>query len=71
VELFRSRDAVRVVAPSDLASAFLDLMANENPRQELGRRVADTLDGQRGATQRTLQKLNELLAPQSQGAKPA
>ena len=49
VDLFRDRDAVRVVAPSDLASAFLDLLANENPRQELGRRAADTLDGQRGA----------------------
>jgi 3-deoxy-D-manno-octulosonic-acid transferase len=71
VDLFRGRDAVRVVAPSDLASAFLDLLANENQRRELGRRAAETLDGQRGATQRTLQKLNELLAPQSQGAKPA
>jgi 3-deoxy-D-manno-octulosonic-acid transferase len=71
VELFRGRDAVRVVAPSDLSSAFLDLLANENQRRELGLRAAETLATQRGATQRTLQKLNELLAPRSHEAKPA
>ena len=71
VELFRGRDAVRVVAPSDLSSAFLDLLANENHRRELGLRAAETLATQRGATQRTLQQLNELLAPPSHEARPA
>jgi 3-deoxy-D-manno-octulosonic-acid transferase len=71
VELFRGCDAVRVVVPPDLASAFLDLLGNENQRRELGLRAAETLATQRGATQRTLQKLNELLAPRSREAKPA
>lgn len=76
VELFRSREAVRVVSPVDLGPAFLELLANENQRRELGRRAAETLASQRGATQLTLQKLQELLAApsreaQSHEAKPA
>jgi 3-deoxy-D-manno-octulosonic-acid transferase len=71
VELFQSRDAVRVVSPSELSSAFLELLADENQRQELGRRAAETLDAQRGATQLTLQKLQDLLAAQAHEAKPA
>ena len=61
VDLFRSRDAVRVVNASDLGSAFLDLLANEPARRELGRRAAETIESQRGATELTLQKLRELL----------
>jgi 3-deoxy-D-manno-octulosonic-acid transferase len=61
VELFRSRDAVRVVNATDLGSAFLDLLADEPLRRELGRRAAETLESQRGATELTLQKLRELL----------
>ena len=61
VELFQSHDAVRVVNPSDLSSVFLELLANETLRTELGHRAAETLASQRGATQFTLQKLRELL----------
>ena len=71
VELFRSRDAVRVVSPSELSSAFLELLANETLRRELGRRAAETLNAQQGATNRTLQNLRELLTAQSQEARPA
>jgi 3-deoxy-D-manno-octulosonic-acid transferase len=71
VELFQSRDAVRVVSPSDLSYVFLELLANEGQRRELGRRAAETLESQRGATHRTLQKLRELLVAQSHEAKPA
>jgi 3-deoxy-D-manno-octulosonic-acid transferase len=70
-ELFKSRNAVRVVSRSDLGSAFLELLANETQRRELGRRAVETLDAQRGATQRTLHKLQELLTAQSHAAKPA
>jgi 3-deoxy-D-manno-octulosonic-acid transferase len=62
VELFLNRDAVRVVSRSDLSSAFLNLLGNEKARLELGRRAADTLASQGGATQLTLQKLQELLS---------
>jgi len=70
VELFRSRDAVRVVDPSELDSALLELLANETLRRELGRRAAETLNAERGATSRTLQNLRELLTPQAHEAKP-
>jgi 3-deoxy-D-manno-octulosonic-acid transferase len=71
VELFQSHDAVRVVTLAELSSVILDLLANEDKREELGRRAAETLDTQRGATQLTVQKLRELLAAQSHEAKPA
>jgi 3-deoxy-D-manno-octulosonic-acid transferase len=71
VELFRSRDAVRVVSPSDLSSVFLELLANEGQRRDLGRRAAETLDAQRGATTLTLGKLHELLPPPAREVKPA
>jgi 3-deoxy-D-manno-octulosonic-acid transferase len=70
VDLFLNRDAVRVVSPSDLSSAFLSLLENERARLDLGRRAAETLASQRGATQLTLQKLQELLS-QSHEVNPA
>lgn len=71
VELFRSRDAVRVVSPSDLSSFMLELLANDGQRGELGRRAAETLDAQRGATKLTLRKLQELLPPPAREVRPA
>ncbi len=71
VELFHSRDALRVVSPSELSSVFLRLLADEHQRLELGGRASETLEAQRGATQLTLQKLQELLTQQSHQAKPA
>ena len=71
VELFHSRLAVRVVSQSELSPAFLELLASESQRRELGRRAAETLESQQGATQRTLQKLQELLRTQSHEARSA
>jgi 3-deoxy-D-manno-octulosonic-acid transferase len=71
VELFKSCDAVRVVNPSELSSTILELLEDHNRRRELGRRAAETLASQRGATQLTLQKLRDLLASQSHEANPA
>ena len=71
VELFQSRTAVRVVSQSELSSAFRELLASESQRRELGRRAAETLESQRGATQRTLQKLQQLLTAQSHEARSA
>ena len=70
VELFLNRDAVRVVSPPELGAALLSLLGNEKARLELGRRAADTLASQRGATHLTLEKLQGLLS-QSHEAKPA
>src|SRR6266498_146641 len=62
VGLFQSRDAVRVVGPAELPLVFMELLANTDERKGLGRRAAETLDSQRGATQRTLVELRRLLA---------
>ena len=70
VELFQSRDAVRVVNSSELPSAFLELLGDAALRRELGRRASETLASQRGATKLTLQQLQKLLAPPLE-AKPA
>jgi len=70
-ELFRSRDAVRVVPASELSPAILELLSDERQRRNLGRRAAETLASQRGATLLTLQKLQELLAAPSHEAEPA
>jgi 3-deoxy-D-manno-octulosonic-acid transferase len=71
VNLFQSRDAVRVVGPAELPLAFMELLADDEQRQALGRRALETLESQRGATQVTLQKLNELMNDCVRQASPA
>lgn len=61
VELFRNRDAVRIVSPENLGKAVSALLANEIERRALGQRGLETLQSQRGATQFTLEKLRPLL----------
>ncbi|HXF13592.1 MAG TPA: 3-deoxy-D-manno-octulosonic acid transferase [Terriglobales bacterium] len=61
VELFRSRDAVRIVSPADLSRAFTDLLTNDAERLALGRCALETLQSQRGATQSTMDQLRGLL----------
>jgi 3-deoxy-D-manno-octulosonic-acid transferase len=63
VNLFQSRDAVRVVGPAELPLAFMELISNSAERTALGRRGAETLRAQMGATQRTMQALEYLLTP--------
>jgi len=65
VGLFQSRDAVRVVGPAELPLMFMQLIANEAERHGLGKRALQTLELQRGATQRTLAQLKNLLAKDS------
>lgn len=61
VELFRSRGAVRVVNANTVAAAFLELLVNHGERQHLGRKAAETLRSQQGATRFTLEKVRELV----------
>jgi 3-deoxy-D-manno-octulosonic-acid transferase len=65
VGLFQSRDAVRVVGPAELPLVLMELISNPAEREELGRRGAETLRAQMGATQRTMQALETLLASTS------
>jgi 3-deoxy-D-manno-octulosonic-acid transferase len=71
VGLFQSRDAVRVVGPAELPLVFLELFSNEAERTALGRRAADTLRSQTGATQKTMEALEKLLKPSSSGVSSA
>jgi 3-deoxy-D-manno-octulosonic-acid transferase len=63
VGLFAGQDAVRVVGPAEFPLALMELLANEAERKALGARAMETLRGQMGATQRTLDALRPLLAP--------
>ncbi len=65
VRLFQSRDAVRVVGPAEFPLVLMDLLSNEAERVALGRRAAETLQSQMGATEKTLQQLEQLLEPTS------
>jgi 3-deoxy-D-manno-octulosonic-acid transferase len=65
VGLFQSRNAVRVVGPAELPLVFLELFSNEAERAALGRRAAETLRSQTGATEKTIQALEKLLQPVS------
>jgi 3-deoxy-D-manno-octulosonic-acid transferase len=62
VSLFQSRDAVRVVGPAELPLVLLELLANDAERIALGKRAAETMRSQIGATARTAGELQELLA---------
>jgi 3-deoxy-D-manno-octulosonic-acid transferase len=62
VGLFRSRDAVRIVGPSDLPLVLMELLANVTERNALGKRAAETVKSQIGATARTAGELRKLLA---------
>jgi len=63
VGLFQNLDAVRVAGPAEFPLVLMELLSNEPERAALGRRAAETLRTQTGATQRTLQALEKLLEP--------
>ncbi|MGA8440579.1 MAG: 3-deoxy-D-manno-octulosonic acid transferase [Candidatus Sulfotelmatobacter sp.] len=64
VKLFQCREAVRVVGPAELPLVFLELLANDAERGALGRRAAETLRSQIGATARTVDELQRMMAPE-------
>jgi 3-deoxy-D-manno-octulosonic-acid transferase len=61
ISLFQSQDAVRVVGPAEFPLVLMDLLSNEAERMALGRRGAETLRSQMGATEKTLRALEQLL----------
>ncbi len=62
VGFFQSRDAVRIVGPAELPLTLLHLIEHDSEREALGKRAAEALQMQRGATQRTVDRLKNLLA---------
>lgn len=62
VSLFQSRDAVRIVGPAELPLVLIELLNNDVERRELGRRAAETMRSQSGATSRTAGEVLRLMA---------
>ena len=62
VGLFQSQNALRIVGPAELPLTFMELLANDAERAALGQRAAVTMRSQSGATQRTVEALETLLA---------
>jgi 3-deoxy-D-manno-octulosonic-acid transferase len=62
IAFFQSRDAVRVAGLAELPLALMQLLANDSERRALGRRAEEAIRLQTGATARTLQALQILLA---------
>jgi 3-deoxy-D-manno-octulosonic-acid transferase len=65
IGLFQQNDAVRIVGPAELPLVFMELLSNDEVRAALGRRAAETLKKQTGATERTLEALSELIKASS------
>jgi 3-deoxy-D-manno-octulosonic-acid transferase len=61
VNFFLSRNAVRVVGLAELPLVFMELIANAEERATLGRNALAALEPQRGATERTVRRLAELM----------
>jgi len=62
IGIFERAGAVRRVSPEGFAGELLQLLDDTGARQELGRRAAEVVRQQRGATERTLDELEKLLA---------
>jgi 3-deoxy-D-manno-octulosonic-acid transferase len=62
VKLFHERDAVRVVGPAELPLVLMELLVNDAERNGLGKRAAETMQSQAGATPRTAGEIRRLLA---------
>jgi 3-deoxy-D-manno-octulosonic-acid transferase len=61
IEVFCKADALRVVTPESLTATVLELLQDRNQRIALGRRAAEVLHSQQGATERTVSALLQLL----------
>jgi len=61
INFFRGRNAVRVVGLAELPLVFIELIENKAERETLGRNALAALESQRGATERTIEALIELM----------
>jgi 3-deoxy-D-manno-octulosonic-acid transferase len=64
VNFFLSRNAVRVVGLAELPLVFMELIDNRQERERLGRSARAALESQRGATEKTVAALSQLMAVQ-------
>jgi len=68
VNFFVSRNAVRIVGLAELPLVFMELIDNSDERATLGRNALAALESQRGATDRTISALVELMSEQREGS---
>jgi len=61
IRIFQDANAVRVVGTAELPLVLMELISNEPARLALGRRAAETLRSQTGATLRSADALQRLL----------
>jgi len=61
VNFFASRNAVRIVGLAELPLVFIELIENTEERAALGRNALAALESQRGATDRTIKALRQLM----------
>ncbi len=71
IEIFRRAGALCEVTPQSLTATVLHLLENEDERAALGRRALEVMRSQRGATEKTVSGLLELLSAEGalRGAK--
>ena len=67
VQLFLSRNAVRVVGLAELPLVLMELIDNQAERTKLARNALAALDSGRGATETTIRALVELMASAGAG----
>jgi 3-deoxy-D-manno-octulosonic-acid transferase len=65
VNFFASRNAVRIVGLAELPLVFMELIENGEERATLGRNALKALESQRGATDRTITALLQLMGVSS------
>src|SRR5271169_2448691 len=68
VNFFVSRNAVRIVGLAELPLVFMELIDNSDERATLGRNALAALESQRGATDRTIAALVELMSERREGS---
>ena len=61
VDLFQRNGGVRILSPTELTAAFLELLEHEDERRALANHAFQTFESRRGATQFTIEKLRRLL----------
>ena len=65
VNFFASQNAVRIVGLAELPLVFIELIENSDERARLGRNALAALTSQRGATERTISALLQLMGNSS------
>ncbi len=68
VNFFASRNAVRIVGLAELPLVFMELIDNSEERATLGRNALAALESQRGATDRTIAALVQLMSERHEGS---